>query len=88
MLINIKNWRIILLISGIIIIFINYIAGLIFPYSWRYVKCPPLSCDIYPQFGYETNYLYFFITLIALLFIILGTIFILGELIFKKFLKH
>lgn len=84
---NLKNWRIILLISGIIIMSANYIAGLIFPYGWKYSQCLPLSCDYREPFGYEKSIFYWFFYAIPFLFIVIGGAFSLAKFISNKFSK-
>jgi len=82
-----KNWKIILLIIGVTILVVSNIFSLIFPYGWKYIKCPPLSCDYRQPFGYQENPLYLIINSLAILLIIIATTFLLAQFVSRKFYK-
>jgi hypothetical protein len=84
---NLKNWKIILIISGIIMMVVNYILGQIFPYGWKYMKCPPLTCDYREPFGYEESIFYGFFYTFSFLLIVIGGTFLLAKFISNLFEK-
>lgn len=84
---DLKDWRVVFLISGILMIVANYIASLIFPYGWRYIKCPPLTCDYRAPFGYEESIFYWFFFSLSSSLIVIGGTFLLAKFtsnLFKK----